>query len=65
MGAEMDCQEIIEELKAQASEKYKANVIRMGIPEENSIGVAASVILTQNIQVIQDTMRPGCKCTVF
>ena len=44
MGAEMGCQEIIEELKAQASEKYKANVIRMGIPEENSIGVAASVI---------------------
>ncbi len=28
MGAEMGCQEIIEELKAQASEKYKANVIR-------------------------------------
>ncbi|XBX06460.1 hypothetical protein QMP26_39930 [Enterocloster clostridioformis] len=44
MGAGMDCQEIIKELKAHASEKYKANVIRMGIPEENSIGVAASVI---------------------
>ena len=32
------------ELKAQASEKYKANVVKMGIPEEYSIGVSTSVI---------------------
>ena len=34
----MDSQEIIKELKANASEKYRENVIRMGIPAENSIG---------------------------
>lgn len=36
--------EIIIELKSQASEKYKANVVKMGIPEEYSIGVSTSVI---------------------
>lgn len=35
---------IIIELKSQASEKYKANVVKMGIPEEYSIGVSTSVI---------------------
>ena len=40
----MDSQEIIKELKANASEKYRENVIRMGIPAENSIGVATSVV---------------------
>lgn len=28
----MACNELIEELKANASEKYKANVVKMGIP---------------------------------
>lgn len=32
--------EIIEQLKEMSSDKYKQNVIRMGIPEENSIGVS-------------------------
>ena len=40
----MDSQEIIKELKANASEKYRENVIRMGIPAGNCIGVATSVV---------------------
>lgn len=40
----MNSQEILAELQAQASEKYKANVVRMGIPEECSIGVSTAVI---------------------
>lgn len=42
----MTSNEIIIELKAQASEKYRANVVKMGIPEEHSIGVSTSVIRT-------------------
>ncbi len=40
----MDCQDIITELKSMSSEKYKANVIRMGIPEKCSIGVSTGDI---------------------
>ena len=40
----MDSEEIIQEFKMQASEKYRENMIRMGIPTENSIGVATSVV---------------------
>ena len=36
----MTAEKIIEELKSLSSEKYKANVVRMGIPEECSIGVS-------------------------
>lgn len=36
----MNCTEIIEELKSMSSDKYKANVVKMGIPEEHSIGVS-------------------------
>lgn len=36
----MNCQELIEELKACASEKQKANAVRMGILQECSIGVS-------------------------
>ncbi len=36
--------EMMKELRAQASEKYRENMIRMGIPAENSIGVATSVV---------------------
>ncbi|RGY98904.1 DNA alkylation repair protein [Clostridium sp. AM58-1XD] len=35
----MTTDEIVKTLKSLASEKYKANVVRMGIPEEFSIGV--------------------------
>ncbi|MDC7288065.1 DNA alkylation repair protein [Blautia schinkii] len=35
---------IIGELRSQASEKYKANVVKMGIPEECSIGVSTAVV---------------------
>ncbi len=42
----MTCYEIIEELKVNASEKYKANVVKMGIPEEYSIGVSTAVVRT-------------------
>lgn len=40
----MTCDEIIKELKANASEKYKANVTKMGIPDEYSIGVSTAVV---------------------
>ena len=40
----MTCDEIIEELKANASEKYKVNIVKMGIPEEYSIGVSTAVV---------------------
>ena len=35
----MNSSDIIEELQSLASEKYKANVVKMGIPEEHCIGV--------------------------
>ncbi|MGD8782732.1 MAG: DNA alkylation repair protein [Ignavibacteria bacterium] len=35
---------IIAELKQRSSEKYKRNVVRMGIPENHSIGVSTSDI---------------------
>lgn len=40
----MNCQEILRELHENASEAYKANVVRMGIPEELSMGVPTPVI---------------------
>lgn len=40
----MNSNEIIEQLKLEASEKYKANVIKMGIPETCSIGVSTTII---------------------
>lgn len=40
----MNCDEIVRELQAQASEKYRANVIRMGIPEAHCIGVSTGDI---------------------
>ncbi len=40
----MNCSEAIAELKAQASVKYKENVVRMGIPEQYSIGVSTAVV---------------------
>lgn len=40
----MTCDEMIKELKANASEKYKANVVKMGIPAEYSIGVSTAVV---------------------
>ena len=42
----MTSQDIIEKLKQESSEKYKANVIKMGVPEENSIGVPTSQLRT-------------------
>lgn len=40
----MDSKEIIEALRAEASEKYKANVVKLGIPEEYSIGVSTAAV---------------------
>lgn len=40
----MTCKEIIAKLQANVSEKYKANVVRMGIPEEYSIGVSTACV---------------------
>ena len=36
----MTCQEVIERLQSCSSERYKANVVKMGIPEASSIGVS-------------------------
>ena len=38
----MNCNEVLNELFGLSSEKYKANVIKMGIPEESSIGVSTA-----------------------
>ncbi len=40
----MTCVEIINELQANASGKYKENVVKMGIPQEYSIGVSTAVV---------------------
>ncbi|MGI6071282.1 MAG: DNA alkylation repair protein [Blautia sp.] len=40
----MNCQEILNRLQAEASETYKSNVVRMGIPEEYSIGVSTATV---------------------
>ncbi|MBO4997386.1 MAG: DNA alkylation repair protein [Lachnospira sp.] len=40
----MNSREIIKELQAQTSEKYKANVVKMGIPEEHCIGVSTGEV---------------------
>lgn len=42
----MNCNEIIAQLQAISSEKYKANVVKMGIPEHSSIGVSTGDIRT-------------------
>lgn len=36
----MTCAEIIKALQGMSSEKYKENVVKLGIPKENSIGVS-------------------------
>ena len=40
----MEVNEIIGQLKEMSSEKFKQNVVRMGIPEENSIGVSTVML---------------------
>ncbi len=40
----MNCTDIINKLKSCSSQKHKENVVRMGIPEENSIGVSTADI---------------------
>lgn len=40
----MTCEEIIIKLQSKASKKHKANVVRMGIPEDYSIGVSTAII---------------------
>lgn len=40
----MECNQIISALQEMKSEKYKANVVKLGIPEENSIGVSTGDI---------------------
>ena len=42
----MNCNEIITRLQTMSSDKYKANVIKMGIPEHSSIGVSTGDIRT-------------------
>lgn len=40
----MSCNKIIEKLKSLSSKKYKENVVKLGIPKENSIGVSTGDI---------------------
>lgn len=40
----MNSAEIIKELQSLASEKHKANVVKMGIPEEHCIGVSTGEV---------------------
>lgn len=40
----MNSAEIIKELQSLASEKYKANVVKMGIPEEHCLGVSTGEV---------------------
>ncbi|MBS7020407.1 MAG: DNA alkylation repair protein [Firmicutes bacterium] len=40
----MKVDEVIQELKKESSEKYKENVVKMGIPESSSIGVSTTTI---------------------
>ena len=40
----MNSREIIKELQSLSSEKYKANVVKMGIPEEHCIGVSTGEV---------------------
>lgn len=67
----MTCTDIINKLKACSSEKHKANVAKMGIPEENSIGVSTADIRKLAKEIGRsnelafalwqtDIMRPGC-----
>lgn len=53
----MNCQDIIKELQSNASEAYKKNTARMGIPEEYSIGVPTPVIrkLAKTIGISHET----------
>ncbi len=52
----MTCNEIISQLQAMSSEKHKANVVKLGIPEENSIGVSTTEIraLAKKIEKSQE-----------
>lgn len=40
----MNCDELIRELKSLGSEKYKANVVKLGIPEACSLGVSTGEV---------------------
>lgn len=40
----MNCTEIIDFLKSEASEKYKNNIVRLGIPENDCIGVSTATL---------------------
>ena len=35
----MDCEEVLRHLRAAASEKHRAAAVKLGIPEESSLGV--------------------------
>ncbi len=40
----MNCADVIDKLKSCSSEKHKANVVKLGIPEQSSIGVSTTDI---------------------
>lgn len=40
----MTCEEILSALRELSSEKYKSNVVKLGIPEKNNIGVSTADI---------------------
>lgn len=43
-GYSMNVQEVIQQLQALSNEKYKANVVKLGIPEAYSIGVSTTEV---------------------
>lgn len=51
----MEIEEIVTSLKEQASEKYKNNVIKLGIPAENTIGVATTDLRKMARQLPKDS----------
>ena len=55
----MNCNEIINELKKMSDEKYKKNIIKLGIPEDRCIGVSVADLrkLSKNIKKDNDLAR--------
>ena len=38
----MDCEEVLRHLRAAASEKHRAAAVKLGIPEESSLGISTA-----------------------
>nr|WP_139164485.1 hypothetical protein [Dendrosporobacter quercicolus]NSL48889.1 hypothetical protein [Dendrosporobacter quercicolus DSM 1736]SDM49868.1 hypothetical protein SAMN04488502_10550 [Dendrosporobacter quercicolus] len=58
----MECADIISKLLALGSEQHKASVVRMGIPESNSIGVLLPAISGNWLKTSQNQMSLAMHC---